>query len=37
MPKVISNTTPLLNELIDKGTWINPKLVDKVLIMAGEK
>jgi predicted nucleic acid-binding protein len=32
----INKITPLLNELIDKGTWLNPKLVEKIIKIAGE-
>jgi predicted nucleic acid-binding protein len=28
---------PLLNELIEKGSWLNPRLIDKALELANEK
>jgi predicted nucleic acid-binding protein len=48
MHKVISNTTPiisllkinklyLLNELVFKGTWISPRMINKILELAREK
>jgi len=33
---LIDKITPLLYELINKNSWLNPKLVAKVIEMAGE-
>jgi predicted nucleic acid-binding protein len=35
--KVIPSIGKLLNELTEKGTWISPKLIEKVLGIAKEK
>jgi predicted nucleic acid-binding protein len=32
----ISEITPLLKELVAKGTWLNPKLIAKAIEIAGE-
>ncbi|BAU12233.1 hypothetical protein LEP3755_27620 [Leptolyngbya sp. NIES-3755] len=34
---IVSEITPLLNDLIDHGTWISPAFYQQVLQMAGEK
>jgi predicted nucleic acid-binding protein len=34
---LISSVKDLLTELVEKGTWLNPKLISKVLIMAKEE
>jgi len=31
---IIDNVSKLLNIMIGKGTWINPKLMDKVKLVA---
>jgi predicted nucleic acid-binding protein len=34
---LIDAISPLLDELIQKGTWLNPKIINDVLKLAGEK
>jgi uncharacterized protein len=34
---LIDNLKPLLNELTEKGVWINVKLMEEILDKAGER
>ncbi len=34
---LINEVKPLLNDMLDSGIWLNPKLIEEVLALAGEK
>ena len=34
---LIKSIGDLLNELTEKGTWLNPKLISKAIILANER
>jgi predicted nucleic acid-binding protein len=34
---LIDSVRELLNVLVDKGVWLNPKLIEKVIKLAGEQ